>query len=107
MSWGLDDYDQVGNTPGGNGFTAIAGGAWHSLALKTDGSIVSWGLDDYDQVGNTPSGNDFTAIAGGGLHSLAINNVVPEPSTLAIWSLLGLCGFGVYRRRASARMGVS
>ena len=37
----------------------VACGAYHSLALKSDGTIVSWGNDGDGQVSNTPSGNDF------------------------------------------------
>ncbi|MCK4681153.1 hypothetical protein KAT82_08490, partial [bacterium] len=28
---------------------AVAGGAYHSLGLKSGGSIVAWGHNDYDQ----------------------------------------------------------
>ena len=45
VSWGDNLYSQVSDTPTGKTFVAIAGGAWHSLALISDGSIVSWGGD--------------------------------------------------------------
>ena len=35
VSWGRDDFNQVTNTPSGAGFTAIAGGGTHSLALAS------------------------------------------------------------------------
>jgi hypothetical protein len=44
----------------------------HSLALKSDGSIVSWGYDKYNQVTDTPSDTGFVAIAAGSYHSLAL-----------------------------------
>jgi len=72
LSWGKDNFGQVSNTPTETGFSAIAGGGQHSLALRADGSIVSWGKDDFGQVSNTPAESDFTAIAGGGDHSLAL-----------------------------------
>ncbi|MCH2116084.1 MAG: PEP-CTERM sorting domain-containing protein, partial [Pirellulales bacterium] len=99
ISWGEDWEGQVSNTPSGTDFTAIAGGEYHSLALKSDGSIVSWGRDNYNQVTNTPTGTGFTHIAGGGYHSLAFT--IPEPHTLLLASLasLGL----TLRRRRSAR----
>ncbi len=50
---------------------AIAAGYDHSLALRSDGSIVGWGDDDNGQA-SPPSGNDFVAIAAGGGHSLAL-----------------------------------
>jgi hypothetical protein len=72
VSWGYDIYGQVSDTPPGTGFTQIAGGWDHSLALRTDGSIVSWGYDFYGQVSNTPPGTGFTQVAGGWYHSLAL-----------------------------------
>jgi len=41
-----------------NDFVAIAAGWDHSLALRSDGSIVGWGRNDYGQAA-PPAGNDF------------------------------------------------
>ena len=41
VSWGRDSEGQVSNTPPGAGYTAIAAGGIHSLALAAAGSIVS------------------------------------------------------------------
>ncbi len=84
---------------------SIAGGRYHSLALASDGSIISWGYDADDQVADTPNGTGFTAIAGGGRHSLALSGggpvVVPLPAP--VWMGLALLGgtgvVGVMRRR--------
>ena len=54
----------------------IAGGGYHSLALKADGSIISWGWDDYGQISDTPAGNDFVQVAAGFHHSLALKRMV-------------------------------
>ena len=35
VSWGIDVYNQVSNTPTGTGFTQVAGRGSHSLALRT------------------------------------------------------------------------
>ena len=48
----------------GNDFVAIAAGGTHSLALKSDGSIVGWGSNYYGQA-SPPAGNNFVAIAAG------------------------------------------
>ena len=104
-SWGSDGFDQVADTPNGTGYTAIAGGGSHSLALASDGSIISWGYDGDDQVTDTPTGTGYTAIAGGGYHSLALSGggpaVVPLPAS--VWMGLALLGgtgvVGVMRRR--------
>ena len=53
----------------GNDFIAIAGGAYYSLALRSNGSLVAWGSKPY---GSVPAGNDFMEIAGGYWHSLAL-----------------------------------
>lgn len=44
----------------------------HSLALKSDGTIVGWGIDNYGQI-TIPAGlTDAIAVAAGNRHSLAI-----------------------------------
>ena len=62
------------DTPTGNDFVAISAGGRHSLALKSDGSLVAWGFNDDGQVSGTPTGNDFIAIAAGGYHNLALKS---------------------------------
>ena len=44
--------------PAGNDFKAVAGGGYHSLALRKDGSIVAWGWNDRGQC-DMPTGNDL------------------------------------------------
>lgn len=74
-AWGDNSNGEVGNgailinnpnpavlTPtqvvgvGGNGFltgvVALAGGASHLLALKSNGTVVGWGTDGYGELGN-------------------------------------------------------
>jgi len=103
-TWGVDANGQLGdngtvNTSSpvlvsatgvlaGKAVTAIAAGAWHSLALCADGTLVAWGYDNYGQLGNNTTNNSnvpvavvqtgvlagktVTGIAGGGYHSLAL-----------------------------------
>lgn len=53
-------------------FMAVAGGGYHSLGLRVDGSIVSWGNNFYGQT-NVPAPNTgFVGVAAGGLHSLGL-----------------------------------
>ena len=42
VGWGSNN-DGEATPPDGNDFVAIAAGEGHSLALKSDGSIVGWG----------------------------------------------------------------
>jgi hypothetical protein len=68
--------------------TAIAGGAYHSLALKNDGTVWAWGYNGSGQLGDGMSGlgnyrsspfqvlnlTGVTAVTGGAYHSLAVKN---------------------------------
>jgi hypothetical protein len=75
VGWGWGDYGQTTipqPTGGLSGVTAIAAGQYHSLALKSDGTVVGWGADWNDQT-TIPAGlSGVTAIAAGGSHSLAL-----------------------------------
>jgi len=63
---------QVSDTPTATGFTTIAGGGFHSLALASDGSISAWGHDNSGQVSDAPTDSGYVAIAGGDYHSMAL-----------------------------------
>jgi hypothetical protein len=53
-------------------FVAVAAGAYYSLGLKADGSIVAWGYNNHGQV-DVPTPNvGFIAFAAGADHNLAI-----------------------------------
>jgi hypothetical protein len=64
--------------------TAIAAGGYHSLFLKSDGSLWAMGLDDYGQLGDGTFGltnlpemivaSNVTAIAAGGYHSIFLKS---------------------------------
>ncbi len=98
VAWGDNVTGQLGdgtntasNTPvqvSGltNNVIAIVAGSDHSLALKSDGSVVTWGDNLSGQLGNGNNNSSnspvavsgltsgVTAIAGGGDHSLALKN---------------------------------
>jgi len=64
-----------------NRVVAIAAGSYHSLALKSDGTVVAWGWNVFGQS-TVPGGlSNVVAIAAGGEHSLALKS----DGTVAAW----------------------
>jgi hypothetical protein len=51
---------------------AVAGGWYHSLGLKADGSIVAWGWNDDAQCDVPAPNSSFVAVVGGGMFSLGL-----------------------------------
>ena len=100
LAWGWNYYGQLGNGTGGQYYSnihvpiqvmnladvaAIAGGYWHSLALKNDGTVWAWGFNGNGELGNGINANSnvpvrvmnltgVIAISGGYFHSLALKN---------------------------------
>ncbi|MFC1742756.1 RCC1 domain-containing protein [Candidatus Riflebacteria bacterium] len=91
--------------------TAIAAGYYHSLALKSDGTVWSWGFNNYGQTGTTGSGyyrffpsqisgiSGLKAITAGKYHSLALKS----DGTVWAWGYnnYGQLGDGTYVNRNS------
>ncbi len=68
-----------------SGVIAIAAGEYHSLALKSNGTVWAWGRNNYGQLGNGTTTNKNTpvqvsglssviAIAAGTFHSIALKS---------------------------------
>jgi alpha-tubulin suppressor-like RCC1 family protein len=117
-AWGLNATRQLGNgtinyssspvevtgLPNNVMATAIAGGAGHSLALMSDGTVWAWGWNFKGQLGNGTTNdssspvevrglpNKAIAIAGGAYHSLALMS----DGTVWAWGLntFGILGNG-------------
>lgn len=74
---------------------AISAGAYHSLALRTNGTVVGWGHSEFGEANPPASATNVVAISAGGYQSLALRadhsvifwglhgggNVVPESET--------------------------
>jgi alpha-tubulin suppressor-like RCC1 family protein len=107
-SWGSNTLGQLGDggistavatptevvSPTNVNFTAIAAGAYDSLALSGQGAVYAWGANFYGQLGTgnydgsdrptrvvMPAGVTFTAIAAGNDFSLALTT----KGTLYAW----------------------
>jgi alpha-tubulin suppressor-like RCC1 family protein len=97
MAWGANYEDQLGDciypsqdrsapvavAGGVSDVVAIAGGAYHSLAVKADGTVWGWGWNLYYQLGSSDSNagwepirvSDLTnavSVAAGFFHSAAL-----------------------------------
>jgi uncharacterized delta-60 repeat protein len=72
IAWGNNQYGQTNIPPDLTNAIAVAGGAFHSAALRADGTVVAWGQNSYGQT-NVPAGlNDVVAIGAGNRHTLAL-----------------------------------
>jgi hypothetical protein len=101
-AWGLNSSGCVGDglyashvlfpvqAIGVSGISKIAGGFYHSMALKNDGTVWTWGDNEFGQLGNGSVMNtgcycepvpaqianlsNMISIAGGWNHSVAVKN---------------------------------
>lgn len=99
-AWGSNSSGQLGTgttdsstvpvptqMPAGVSFESLSSGAFHSVALGSDGEVQAWGASSYGQVGNgsasieptpvvvqAPAGVSFVAVAAGMYHSMALGS---------------------------------
>ena len=76
-----DNYYGQGVAPAVANLIAVAAGAWHSLGLQSDGTVIAWGDNSQGQCSVPSDLTNAVAIAGGGYHSLALR----IDSTVAAW----------------------
>jgi alpha-tubulin suppressor-like RCC1 family protein len=110
-AWGSNTFGQLGNgtttdsalptnvsTSAVPGFTQIAAGGLHTVAVGTDGNLYAWGANEFGQLGQGPgtgdlqkpqritmgfpSGTQFQQVAAGGSFSLALT---ANGSTIYAW----------------------
>ena len=97
-AWGYNAYGQLGFDPGifskiktpseikpGFTFVSVAAGSRHTVAIKSDGTLLAWGRNDYGQLGNgtkddeddpTQIGEDdkWVSVSAGRNHTVAIKS---------------------------------
>ncbi len=82
-TWGANDFAQRIIPAGLTNPIALAASRTHSLALKSDHTVIGWGAgqvynrgdgSDYGQATPPPGLSNVTAIAAGYLHSLAVTS---------------------------------
>ena len=71
MEWG---YSPWAVPEPNSGFVALAAGRYHSLGLKSNGSIVAWGSNDNGQCDVPEPNSGFVAVAAGSVHSLGLKS---------------------------------
>ena len=73
--WGLNEYGQC-YTPANLGpCSSVAGGDWHTVALRNDGTVRCWGYNNWDQSDPPLDLGPCTSIAGGFYHTIAIQSM--------------------------------
>ncbi|MCX8480511.1 MAG: hypothetical protein ORN58_01200, partial [Sediminibacterium sp.] len=72
VAWGRNVEGQTSIPAGLTGVIGIAGGGYHTVALKSDGTVVAWGYNNYGQT-TIPAGlTGVIGIAAGLDHTVAI-----------------------------------
>ena len=83
VCWLIGDSRTALSAALGGGISAVAAGGWHTVAVKSDGSLWAWGDNEYGQLGdgsttqrNTPVqiGNGYSAVAAGYWHTVALKS---------------------------------
>jgi parallel beta-helix repeat protein len=72
IPWGDDSAGQIDVPTNFYDAVTVAGGEYHTVAIRHDGSLVAWGLDDEGQTDVPTNWLPFVAVAAGADHNLAI-----------------------------------
>jgi hypothetical protein len=101
VGWGYNNLGQTDAPAGLSDVTAIAAGATHGLALKSDGTVAAWGDNTYGQASvPTYDREGVAAIAAGINHNL----VLKSDGRVDAW---GLDTYGAIDSPGSVQSGVT
>lgn len=79
MAWGNNYYGQCNVPQPNEDFVAISAGWWHSVALKSDGTVVAWGANTHGECNVPEIDAKIVAISAGGHHTLALTEIDQPP----------------------------
>ena len=80
-AWGDDSEGQTDVPTNLDNAVAVAGGDYHSVAIRRDGTLIAWGFDGEGQIDVPTNSLRFVSIAVGGDHNLAI----AEDGSVVAW----------------------
>jgi hypothetical protein len=81
VAWGDNSGGQIDVPTNLDNAVAIAGGDYHSVAIRDDGTLVAWGFDDEGQTDVPTNSLPFVSVAAGAEHNLAI----AEDGSVVAW----------------------
>jgi len=81
VAWGDNSGGQTEVPTNLDNAVAIAGGDYHSVAIRDDGTLVAWGFDDEGQIDVLTNSLPFVSVAAGAEHNLAI----AEDGSVVAW----------------------
>jgi hypothetical protein len=82
-AWGDDSGGQTDVPTNLYDAVAAAGGDYHSVAIRHDGTLVAWGFDDDGQTDVPTNSLPFVSVAAGADHNLAI----ADDGSIVAWGL--------------------
>ena len=118
-AWGLNNHGQLGDgttadktwatqeSTGATNWSAIATGGYHTVALKSDGTLWAWGHGRYGELGDgttaskdvptqeSTGATNWSAIVAGTAHTVALKSSGTQPTptpipTVSTWGLAAL-----------------
>lgn len=80
IAWGRNTWGEA-TVPAGLSDVKQVSGTAHSMALRTNGTVIAWGHDKYGETAVPAGLSGVTQVAAGGFHSMALKS----DGSLVIW----------------------